>query len=193
MYTMQGDGFQLRPFLQVDVPQFVAAVRESMGTLGVWMPWAHQGYSARDAQAWIDLCLENLATGLSCDIGVYSPDGSELYGSVAINQISLDCGMGNLGYWIRRSRQGKGIATRAAVMMACYGFHRMHLSRIEIIAAEHNHASRRVAEKTGALLECIARNRLVLHGVPCRAAVYSLVPESFAGESADHTALRKPR
>jgi RimJ/RimL family protein N-acetyltransferase len=191
MYTMHGQEFLLRPFRHVDVPQFVAAVRESMDTLGVWMPWAHPGYSAHDAQAWFELCAQNLSTGLSCDIGVYSPDGRELYGSVAINQISPDCAMGNLGYWIRRSRQGQGLATRAAIMMACYGFHRMHLMRIEIIAAEHNHASRRVAEKTGALLECIARNRLIIHGAPCRAAIYSLVPESFAGQKAAGAMLRE--
>jgi RimJ/RimL family protein N-acetyltransferase len=40
----------------------------------------------------------------------------------------------------------------------------------------HNAASRRVAEKLGARLECIARNRLMGWGRPHDAAVYSLVP-----------------
>ncbi len=37
-----------------------------------------------------------------------------------------------------------------------------------------NTASRRVAEKLGATLECIARNRLMAWGRPHDAAVYSL-------------------
>jgi RimJ/RimL family protein N-acetyltransferase len=179
MQTLHGAGFSLRPFRYSDATQFATAVRESEATLSRWMPWAHQDYSVRDARLWVELCGENLAAGYSYDIGVFSADGRELYGGVALNQLSPEHGMANLGYWIRQSRQGQGLATRAAVLMACYGFHRLRLTRVEIIAAEDNVASRRVAEKTGALLECIARNRLVLHGIPCRAAVYSLVPESF--------------
>ncbi len=175
---LRGDGFSLRPFRQADAEQFAAAVQESMSSLAPWMPWAHLRYSVRDAQLWIDTCADNLSAGLSYDIGIYSQDGRVLFGGVALNQISAENRMANLGYWVRRSRQGEGLATRAAWMMAGFGFHRLHLTRIEIVAAEQNLASRRVAEKTGALLECIARNRLVLRGVPCRAAIYSLVPES---------------
>jgi hypothetical protein len=35
-----------------------------------------------------------------------------------------------------------------------------------------------VAEKVGAQFECIARNRLVIHGVPVAAAVHSFVPSA---------------
>lgn len=176
---LRGEGFSLRPFRQADAVEFAAAVQESLSSLSPWMPWAHNRYSVRDAQLWFEVCTENLAHGLSYDIGVYTEDGRKLLGGVALNQLALDNGMANLGYWIRRSAQGQGLATRAATMMACFGFHRLQLTRIEIVAAEHNRASRRVAEKMGALFECVARNRLLLHGVPCRAAVYSLVPESF--------------
>jgi hypothetical protein len=34
----------------------------------------------------------------------------------------------------------------------------------------------RIAEKVGAVLECIARNRLVVRGMPQLTAVYSMVP-----------------
>ncbi|MBY4896708.1 GNAT family N-acetyltransferase [Cupriavidus sp. AU9028] len=183
MPIMRGDGFSLRPFRQADAEQFATAVRESMSTLGRWMPWASPRYSVRDAQLWFELCTENMASGLAYDIGVFSEDGRQLYGGVALNQLMPECNMANLGYWIRQGRQGKGLATRAAVMMACFGFHRLRLTRIEIVADRDNVASRRVAEKTGAMLECIARNRLVLNGVPRPAAIYSLVPESFHPDS----------
>jgi RimJ/RimL family protein N-acetyltransferase len=107
---------------------------------------------------------------------VFALDGRELYGGVSINQINRDYNFANLGYWIRQSRQRQGLGARAADLMACYGFHRLGLTRLEVVAAEHNVASRAVAEKIGAQFECIARNRLVLHGVPCAAAMYSLVP-----------------
>ncbi|MGO4304524.1 MULTISPECIES: GNAT family N-acetyltransferase [unclassified Cupriavidus] len=181
MQPLRGKDFMLRPFRAADVAQFVAAVRESMATVGVWMPWARIDYNAYDAQEWFARCDVNMADGSAFDIGVFAPDGRELYGGVAINQIRREDNLGNLGYWIRQGRQRQGLATGAATMMACHGFHGLGLTRLEIVAAEANLASRGVAERVGAQFECIARNRLILRGRPIAAAVYSLVPESFGG------------
>ena len=63
MQTLHGQGFMLRPFRHADVPQFVAAVRESRASVGVWMPWAHEGYDALDAQAQFDICADNRPPG----------------------------------------------------------------------------------------------------------------------------------
>ncbi|KJK25610.1 acetyltransferase [Burkholderiaceae bacterium 16] len=176
MQPLHGQGFLLRPFRYTDVPQFVAAVHESLDTVGKWLPWCHAGYTVRDAESWVDMCTENMGIGEAYDVGVFAPDGRELYGGVSINQINRDYNFANLGYWIRQSRQRQGLGARAAELMACYGFHRLGLTRLEVVAAEHNVASRAVAGRIGAQFECIARNRLVLHGVPCAAAMYSLVP-----------------
>jgi len=179
MLPLRGKDFQLRPFRASDEAQFVMAVRESMRTVGLWMPWARADYTVYDAREWFDRCAAMMDEGAAYDIGVFSPDGRELYGGVAINQIRREDNLGNLGYWIRQSRQHQGLATGAAVMMACHGFHVLGLTRLEIVAVETNLASRAVAEKVGATFECIARNRLILRGRPVAAAVYSLVPESF--------------
>ena len=62
--------------------------------------------------------------------------------------------------------------------LARFGFETLRLTRIEIVAAVDNIASRRVAQKCGAEFECLARNRLIVGGVPVTAAVYSLIPPS---------------
>lgn len=179
MLPLRGKDFQLRPFRASDEAQFVMAVRESIPTVGLWMPWARADYGVYDAREWFDRCAATMEEGTAYDIGVFSPDGRELYGGVAINQIRREDNLGNLGYWIRQSQQHRGLATGAAAMMACHGFHALGLTRLEIVAVETNLASRAVAEKIGAEFECIARNRLILRGRPVAAAVYSLVPESF--------------
>lgn len=179
MQPLRGRDFMLRPFRGTDVVPFVDAVRESAPTMSAWMPWAHADYNAVDALEWFERCDANMADGIAFDIGVFAPDGRTLLGGIAINQIRHEDNLGNLGYWIRQSRRRQGLASRAAVLMACFGFHRLGLTRLEIVAAEHNVASRAVALRIGAEFECIARNRLILHGRPCAAAVYSLVPESF--------------
>jgi len=97
-------------------------------------------------------------------------------GGIAINQINRRQNFGNIGYWVRQACQRQGIATRGAQAIAEYGFGQLKLTRLEIVAPESNAPSRRVAEKVGAVFECIARNRVMVHGKPERAAIYSLVP-----------------
>jgi RimJ/RimL family protein N-acetyltransferase len=49
------------------------------------------------------------------------------------------------------------------------------MHRVEIVVAVGNHASERVARKSGALHECVARNRLWIRDQPVAASVFSLV------------------
>jgi RimJ/RimL family protein N-acetyltransferase len=41
------------------------------------------------------------------------PEGRTFYGGIAINQINREHEFGNIGYWVRQSRQRRGIALRA--------------------------------------------------------------------------------
>ena len=175
-------GLCLRAFEENDVDQFVRAVHKSTVTLGAWMPWCRPDYDAADAQAWFAQCAANLKTALTYDLGIFSAVGAEFYGGISINQINRQHNFGNIGYWVRQSFQRRGIATRAVRTIAAYGFNTLKLTRLEIVAAVENEASRAVAEKAGAILECVARNRLLVNGCPMAAAVYSMVPEQLEND-----------
>lgn len=176
MEPIRGRNLCIRPFVRSDGPEFVAAVLESLPTVGAWMPWCHEHYGLRDAEAWFDVCEKNLASGHAYDLGAFASDGNKLYGGIAINHINRQQNFGNIGYWVRQSCQRRGVATRATLSIAAFGFGQLNLTRLEIVVPEGNTPSRRVAEKVGAAFECIARNRVMIHGKPQAAAVYSLVP-----------------
>jgi ribosomal-protein-serine acetyltransferase len=97
-------------------------------------------------------------------------------GGAGLNKINREHNFANLGYWVRQSRQRRGVASGATRLLAGFGFATLGLTRIEIVAVSDNLPSQRVAEKAGAQFECLARNRLVIRGVPLAAKVYSLVP-----------------
>lgn len=179
------DGLCIRPFAESDASQFANAARESIATVGAWMPWCRGTYSASDAQSWFDQCDANLRTARAYDVGIFAADGATLYGGISINQVNPQHNFGNIGYWVRQSRQRQGIATRAVRMIAAHGFDDLKLTRLEIVAAVENGPSRGVAEKVGAVFECIARNRLVVNERPIAGAVYSLVPEQLMGGRSD--------
>jgi RimJ/RimL family protein N-acetyltransferase len=170
-----GEGVVLRPYGPRDASLALAAIRESMDSVGRWMPWCHADYDAHDSAAWIDKCQASWRRGDAYEFAIF--DGAQRYvGGVGLNQIDHVNNRSNLGYWIRASRQGQGFAPAAARCAVAFGFETVRLTRIEIVAACDNFASCRVAEKLGALREGMARNRLVLAGKPVAAFVYSLVP-----------------
>ena len=174
---LAGDGLLLRPYRAGDARILASAARESAGTVGVWLPWCHADYGDAEADAWISHCASGWQRGEHFAFAVFDARTSQFLGSAGLNQRSREHNFMNLGYWVRTARQGEGIAARAVRLVAAFGFGQIGLTRIEIVAALGNRASRRVAEKAGAVLEAVARNRLVDRGNPIDAALYALVPE----------------
>lgn len=171
----------IRPYEPEDVPSFFSAVRSSAEILERWMPWCHADYSIEEAKTWLATCQKEWSQGTSYPFLIIEPNTKEVLGSVDINQINRDHNFGNIGYWVSSAHARRGIATSAVRTVARIGFTELGLTRLEIVALTENLASRRVAEKAGAKLECIARNRLTGWGESHDAAVYSLVPTDISG------------
>lgn len=176
MDILTSENLVLRKFETSDIEQFVEAVRESEKTVGSWLPWWKTNYHRDDAALWFRCCDEKITARSAFDIGIFDKEGGLLLGSVAINGIDAANRIGSLGYWVRESQQGNGYCTEAVGRISEFGFDDLDLSRLEIVVLVDNIASRRVAEKCGAKLECIAENRIMYQGRPSAAAVYSLLP-----------------
>jgi RimJ/RimL family protein N-acetyltransferase len=175
-HPIHADGFLLRPLVPDDAPAMAAAVRESMPRLAPWMPWAHAAYDAADALAWIAFCDAARADGSAHEFGIFRADGRHYVGAAGLNQFNRLHGFCNLGYWVRTSAQGQGAALAAIRALSRFAFACLGQSRVEIVVADGNLPSLGVARKAGAVHECLARNRLNLHGRPVAAHVLSLVP-----------------
>lgn len=102
----------------------------------------------------------------------------ELMGGCGLNRIDEHPTM-NLGYWIKTTASGRGVATEACRGLIQFGFQHLGLLRIEILMSVVNHGSRRVAEKSGARFEGLLSNRLFLHGVAHDARLYALTPSDL--------------
>lgn len=168
--------FQFRPFVESDIPSFVEAVRESTATVGKWMSWAHANYSAADAASWFAHCNAERESRSSYEFGIFDAESGCLVGGCGLNQFNSVNGFSNLGYWVRQSWQRKGAALAAVQALSQFAFAELKLGRVEIVVAEHNTPSVSLAERSGAVRECLARNRLKVHGKFTNAYVFSLVP-----------------
>lgn len=176
MDTLTAENVVLRKFESKDTGQFVEAIRESAESVGKWLPWWKADYSRDEARSWFTVCENAVAARSGFDIGIFRKSDGLLIGSVAINRIDAANRIGSIGYWVRESQQGNGYCSEAVNRIKEFGFNTLDLARLEIVVLVENRASRQVAEKCGATLECIAENRLVHQGQPSAAAVYSLLP-----------------
>lgn len=167
----------MRPLEANDSTTLTEAVRESVESAGPWLPWCHSGYGEQDARDWISNCQLNAKARRSFEFGVFTRNGKHLIGGAGLSFIDWPNRCANLGYWVRQSLQGRGVASACVATLSEFGFLKLGLSRIEIVVAIGNEASAAVARKSGALLECVARNRLLLHGSPVAAQVYCLIPK----------------
>lgn len=172
------NGLLLRAYLDSDLPSVLAATRESMETVGRWMPWCHADYAEADVQGWFENCRSELAAGTAHEFGVFSQADGAFLGGAGLNLINQQHRYGNLGYWVRQSAQRQGVALRSVLALLPHAFNELGLQRVEIVVAQGNLASEGVARKAGALFECRARNRLYIHGQSVPASIFSLVPES---------------
>lgn len=169
----------LRPVRHGDIDDIYQAVRESIEELTTWMPWAHLDYTRDESVSWVSYCADGWRVGRDYSFTICDAADGSLCGGCGLNHLDGDTRRANLGYWIRASRTGRGLATRAARLLAPWGAEVLALERIEIVAAVGNTRSVRAAEKTGAHREGILRRRLRVHGTQHDAVVFSFVRADF--------------
>ena len=165
---------RIRPYEPGDAEPLRDAARESTADVYPWLEWCHARYSMAEAVEWIASRAKLAAEGAEYTFAIVGADGRYL-GGCGINQINRIHRFGNLGYWVRSSATGRGVAVEAARQVAEFAFRTTDLVRLEIVCATGNHRSQRVAEKVGALREGVSRRRLILHGEPVDAVMFSLV------------------
>ncbi len=174
-FELDAQGIRLRAWQPGDAQALFEAARESIASVSPWLPWLHEGYSQDDSANWIEACRSARERGDAYTFGIFDADGRVL-GDVGLNRIDPKRGSANLGYWVRESAQGQGVAARAAKALAAFGFDVLGLVRIEIVVAVDNKASRSTAQHLGAYFDGMSPNRIMLQGEASPAAVYSLLP-----------------
>ena len=164
----------IRAYEPGDADALWEAARESVAEVSRWLPWCHAQYSRTEAIEWIRSRAPLAAEGREYTFAIRGADGRFL-GGCGLNQINRIHRFANLGYWVRSSATRRGVATEAVRQVAEFAFGQTDLVRLEIVCAVGNDASQRVAERAGATREGVLKNRLLLHGQPVDAVMYSLV------------------
>ena len=173
----------LRPFQMDDAQELYTAVRESLIDVKPWMSWAYDGYSMEDARSFIAITRARWEENNLFAFAITDAKTGSVLGGISLSHLHPVYHLCNVGYWVRTSRHGEGIAGRATKLAARFGFEHAGLVRAEIVIAVGNKKSIRVAEKLGAHYEGILRNRMVIGKVIADAHMYSLIPQDIGLEA----------
>ncbi|MFQ5529434.1 MAG: GNAT family N-acetyltransferase, partial [Gemmatimonadota bacterium] len=126
----------------------------------------------------IEHCLEARCQQSEYNFVIASADGT-LLGGCGLNRLQHGHRVANLGYWVRTSSAGRGVATAATRLLVEFAFRHTDLNRLEIVASTRNVGSQRVAERAGARREAVVRSRLYLHDEAHDAAQFAFVRAEF--------------
>jgi RimJ/RimL family protein N-acetyltransferase len=148
----------LRPWTEQDVPAMVAAYRDPV--MRHWLP--HPVTTTQEARRIIEArCADRRAgTGFSFAILETHADSAtgDLVGGISIRGLAREAASGEVGYWVTAPARGRGIAPRALSALCEWAFRLPRirpLEQLELIHSVGNHASCRVAEKTGFALSAV--------------------------------------
>lgn len=177
-WSFEAGSLLVQRFRPTDEVRLFNAARESIPEVFPFLPWCHPDYERSETRNWLRTAISDWEKGNNFSFGIWD-HANRFLGGCGLSRIDEHPVM-NLGYWIRTSATGQGVATTVTRSLARFAFDELGMQRIEIVMSTQNHPSQRVAEKSGARFEGILRNRLLLHGQAHDAFLYSLVPDDMA-------------
>ena len=169
------DATVLRTLQPHDADPVFALEVENRDRLLPWMPWSHGERSAAVTRAFIERCRSEPAHRLDA-IGIWVDD--EAAGVMGL-RLDDDDVKGELGYWLGRQYEGRGIVTRACRRFLDHGFGQLGLHRIAIIAAVENARSRAIPERLGFTLEGVLRGAERVGDTYHDLVVYSVLADEW--------------
>jgi len=150
-------GLTLRPWLPSDAATVLAAYADP----GI-RHWHRRGIaSEEEARELIERWNHGWENETTACWAVLAGERAEVAGRVAIRDVDLELGQGEVGYWVLPAARGSGIAVRAVQEASRWALDVLGLHRLGLGHSVANTASCRVAGKAGFRLEATLRSALL--------------------------------
>ena len=146
-------------------------VEKYRSDIGRWLPWADETNSVQEEIDFIKYARERTAAYKALILTILMND--KAVGTVDLHNISEKNSRAEIGYWISKDVQGRGIMTESVKRLVEISFRDLNLQKIIIMAESENLKSRAVAERSGFLYEATLKEHLVYKGEFKDLIVYS--------------------
>lgn len=178
--ALEGPRLRLRPYRPEDAPALWDAVEESREALQHWLRWPAGVRSPDDARERVVrlqaqwLLRERLAWAIT------DRRSGSLLGDIALVHLLWPGRVFEVGYWLRRSSEGRGYMSEALALLTRALFETLGANRVVVRVEAGNARSRKVPEALGYVLEgTLRREHPGLDGRPADMCVYALILEDY--------------
>ena len=164
--VLHGAGVTLRPPRPADYREWAEIREASRDYLQPWEPaWGEDDLTRAAYKRRLSIYAREMDLGTAYPFFIIDPATGALTGAITLSNIRRGVAeTGTLGYWIGRPYAGEGRGTAAVGAMLDFAFGGLGLHRVEAACVPHNHASRRVLEKSGFRHEGTAKAYLKING-----------------------------
>lgn len=139
-----------------------ARVDQERAYLREWLPWVDATLAQDDTLSFIRSSLEQFASNHGFAAGIWSE--GQFCGVIGTHKLDWLNRKGEIGYWLGRSFQGKGIIAASCRAVVTHLLCEIGMNRVEIHCASGNDKSCAVARRLGFAEEGIAGEAQLLHG-----------------------------
>lgn len=148
---IQGDSVVLRPHRDEDLDRILEACRDERSVY--WLGQLPHPYTEADGRSWLLSRVDTMAQGTAVNWAIADPESDDLLGTISLMALDGPAGP-EIGYWTHPDARGRGAMTEAVRLAARHAFvptedGGLGHSKVRLVSAVDNTASRRVAEANG--------------------------------------------
>jgi ribosomal-protein-serine acetyltransferase len=181
MITFQLDNdVSLRQWKLSDAPAVFGVVSRNYDHLSTFMEWLHPDHSIVDYRAFVEREVASAAANTGLAFGIFRNE--QLIGAVGFGPFDREARVAEVGYWIDREEEGKGIVSRSVAKLIDHAFSELGMNRIQIRCATANTRSSAIPQRFGFKLEGVQRQHVSRNGILYDYAIYGLLASEWDGQ-----------
>jgi ribosomal-protein-serine acetyltransferase len=173
------DGLELRLLEERHAPILFGLVDQERHYLRDWFAWVDATQTEDDILTFIRGARERFATKGDISTGIWVEN--QFAGCVGTHLTNSLNRRTEMGYWLARSFQGRGVMTESCGALVHHALTDLDLNRVEIRCVTSNVHSRGVAKRLGFTHEATLREAELLHGKYHDLEVWSMLRRELRG------------
>lgn len=155
-----------------DTEKLYKLIDRSRDHLGKWLRFPSITLKEDDSKNFIERTRIRYANDEGYWLGIWQ--ANELVGSIGFLYVDQENKKTEIGYWLGKDYEGKGIITKSIKVLINYAFEELHFNKIEIGVATDNLKSRAIPEKLGFKHEGELRDFEYINGRYLNRIIYGL-------------------
>lgn len=181
MFKYEIDDSSFLSLLEIkDAQQLYDLINRNRDHIGKWLNFPNITLRPEDSKTFIERTRLRYAKEEGYWLGIWSRD--KLVGSIGYVYLDQDNKKTEIGYWLGKEYEGKGLITKSVKLLINHAFLELKLNKIEIGVATANTKSRAIPEKLGFKPEGELRDYEYINGRFLDRIIYGLRADEWRTE-----------